>query len=64
MHPIRHSLAKLRSDRFGPRDIQGLRAYENVTFWRGGLLMNPRFVPERETSWRLHNIKFQPLLQF
>ena len=59
MFPIRDALAKLRSGKVSHRGIKGLRVYENVTFSRGGLILNPRFVPERVSAWRFYNIKFQ-----
>lgn len=61
MQPLRQGLAKLTSGQIGPRGVQELRIYENVTFKRSGLVQDRWLVPERESSWRFYRVNFQRL---
>jgi hypothetical protein len=57
--PLRQGVAKLLSGKYQPRDVKEIRIYENVTFKRGGLFHDrQRFVPERESSWRIYAVHF------
>lgn len=60
MQPLREGVIKLFNGQIGPKGIPELRTYEKVTL---RLPFNPRYVPERETSWRLVRVQFQPLLR-
>lgn len=63
MHPTREGiLKKLFPDgEQASGGSTGVRIYEQVTFWRGGFNYNPRLIPERPSSWRYYNVKFQRL---
>jgi len=63
MYPLRQAiLAKLypEGNKANSPNI-AIRVYEDVTFWRGGLVNNARLIPERHTSRRYYHVKFRKL---
>ncbi|XP_045029940.1 NFX1-type zinc finger-containing protein 1 isoform X2 [Daphnia magna] len=61
MQPLRLGMAKVSSGQIGPRGVQEVRIYNNVTFKRSGLVQDRHLVPERETSWRFYKVSFERL---
>ena len=58
MQPFREGMTKLVEGQIGPKGIPELRIYEKVIL---RFFSNPRYVPERETSWRFYRVQFQKM---